>query len=164
MEMLISNFSSEWTATDTRQQLTAQTDTQRFEAWRQAYHLLGNMSTSAGSSPAPVSIQVKTQDYTAPARQHELDRLYRSYRSYRSGNGAALKDLHHNNGIDYLSEVLNICTRMNLRNRKKNCCCYSRPSLVTSVFLLVSYLLKFVLLHSWGVTFLYSNKLSIQQQ
>ena len=59
-----------------------------------------------------------------------------------------MKYLHHI-GIDLLSEVWKLCTRrMNLLNRKKNCCCYWQPSLVTSVLPLPvsSYLLKFVLL------------------
>ena len=40
----------------------------------------------------------------APARQHGA-------RSYRPGNGSTLKDLDQN-GIDYLSDVWKLCTRM----------------------------------------------------
>ena len=49
-------------------------------------------------------------------------------------------------GLDCCSVCLfwlwKLCTKINIHNRKKNCCCCSRPSLVTCVLplLVISYL------------------------
>ena len=70
------------------------------------------MATCRPPLEARLPRRQSSQEYTAPARQHELDHTDQEIK------GSALKERHYN-GIDYLSDVWKLCTRMNLRNRKK---------------------------------------------